>query len=339
MSNKFTRRQLMAGIGGGAAVTALAPLSNLSWAQMSSLRIGTSSTGSVFYTLGVGAGEIIRDVGGINTTVEPVGGSAANINALGQGNIDLAIANSFASYSGYTGTFAFKKRIGLRLVMQGHSSYRYMYTRKGSGIESAKDLEGKTIIGERRALPELRLIVSAMIEHFGLNESSMNIVATTNSGEALDAMRAGSVDAVVMPFSPRAGMIAGPMKDGVMQFLPMSVEDRDAILAKLPDAFYGVTQAANDFANQPEPVHLFSLNTYMISRPDIDDETMYTVAKAMYENVEKFGSYHATGKRWTAKRAVQKPALPFHPGVIRYLKEAGVWTGENDATQARLLKL
>ncbi len=337
MPHSFNRRAVLAGFG---AAAALAASGRGGRGQASSLRIGTSSVGSVFYTLAVGAGEMIREHAGVNTTVEPVGGSAANVNGIGAGNIDLAIANSFASFSGFTGSYAFEGRqVDLRLMMQGHPSYRYIFTRNGSGIETPRDLEGKTIIGERRPLPELRLIVDAMIAHYELDASAINVVSTTNSGEALDAIRAGSVDAVVMPFSPRAGMIEAPMSDGVMSFMKMEAADRDAILAKLPAAFYGVTQAANDFSNQSEETHLFSLNTYMIGAPGLDDETTYAVAKALYDNVDQFATYHPTGAAWTKERAVASPALPFHPGVVRYLEEAGVWTAENAADQERLLNL
>jgi TRAP transporter TAXI family solute receptor len=332
----LNRRSLLAGLG---ASTAVATLGTSSLAQTGSVRIGTSSVGSVFYTLAVGAGEIIRDVAGINTTVEPVGGSAANINGIARGDIDFAIANSYSAFTGYTGTDAFPASIDIRLVMQGHPSNRFMFVRTGSGIESPADLDGRTIIGERRALPELRLVMDAMIEHYGLDASSINVVSTTNTGEALDAMRAGSVDAVIMPFSPRTAQIEEPMRDGVMTFLPMAEADRDAILDKLPPAFYGRTQPSNEFTNQPDAVSLFALNTYMICSPDVDDETMYNVASAMFSNNERFITYHGTARAWTAKNAVKNFALPFHTGVIRYLTEAGLWGAEESARQQRLLDL
>lgn len=333
MAILVNRRTVLAGLG----VTTVLASATSGYGQTGAVRIGTSSVGSTYYTLAVGAGEIIREHAGINTRVEPVGGSAANVNGIDRDIVDIAIVNSFSAYSGYTGTFGFEKRIDLNLMMQGHPSYRYIFVRNGSGIAGPKDLEGKTIVAERRALPELRLIMDALIEHFELDAASMNIVATTESGESIDALRAGSVDAIIMPFSPRAGMIESPMTDGVMSFLPMEESDRDAILEKLPAAFSPVTQPGNDFSNQPDPVHLFALNTYMVCDPELDEATAYGIAKAMYENVEQFGTFHATGKQWTRENAVQKPALPFHPGVIRYLREAGVWTAENDATQERLL--
>ncbi|MBN13925.1 MAG: hypothetical protein CMJ15_01710 [Pelagibacterium sp.] len=334
MTITINRRHMLAMLG---ATTAIASLPGAALGQMQSVRIGTSSVGSVFYTLAIGAGEIIRDYASINTTVEPVGGSAANVNGLNQGNIDLAVSNSFSSFSGYNAMYGFPQPVEVRLVLQGQPSYRWIFTRPGSGIESAQDLEGRTIVGDRRALPELRILLDAVIEHFGLDASTINIVETNETNEAIEAMRTGAVDAVVLPFSPRAGQIEEPISDGAMEFLKVSVEDRDAILELLPNAFYGVDQPADDFSNQPEMIPLTSLNTYLIAHADLDDDTAYAVAKALFENNEEFISYHATARSWTIENLLQSPAVPFHPGVIRYLEETGHWNAELAALQDELL--
>ncbi|MBL4644864.1 MAG: hypothetical protein COA52_08445 [Hyphomicrobiales bacterium] len=335
MTLKLTRRQALIGLSTSCA--ALALTSGWAVAQTNSLRIGTSSTGSVFYTLGVGAGEIIRDVTGINTTVEPVGGSAANVNAIARGDIDMAIANSFAAFSGYMGQHAFKKPIDLRLAVQGQSSYRWIFVRSDAGIKTPKDLEGKTVIGARASLPELSEIMAALIAEFDLDESKINVVSTGNSKESIEAIRTGTVDAIIMPYSPRAGNIEKAMSDGAMVPLVISAKERDAVLARLPEAFFSIDQSAEMFSNQPSVVPLVALKSYLITSPQVDEDAIYSATKAMLENVERFGTFHAAGKRWTLKNTLSDPALPFHEGSIRYFKEIGVWTDELETTQRRLL--
>lgn len=335
MTLKTNRRRVLGGLGAAAAATAI-PFGG-ALAQQTSLRIGTSSVGSVFYALAVGAGEILRDTAGINTTVEPVGGSAANVNGIGRDNVDLAVTNSFASFSGYTGTYAFSDPIDHRLVMQGQPSYRWIFTRPGAGIETAADLEGKTIVGERRALPELRLVLNALAESVGLDLETMNIVATADTGEAFDAIRAGSVDAFVMPFSPRAGIIEEGMRDGAIEFLYVSPEERDGMLELLPNAFFAVDQAADEFSNQDRVVPLVSLNTYLIGRTELDEELVYQAAKTLFEENETFVSYHGAARNWTVDNTLRPPAVPLHDGVVRYFREIDVWTDEHEARQQALL--
>lgn len=334
MTITLNRRQILRVLGAATAVSGM-PLSAL--AQTRAVRIGTSSVGSVFYTIAIGAGEIIGKHTGINTTVEPIGGAAANINGIALGNVDISVNNSFSAYSGFTGQYGFREPVDIRLLIQGQPSYRWLFVREGAGIETPADLNGKTIVGGRRALPELRILLNAFIEHFELDESSMKIVETTETNAAIEAIKLGSVDAVVLPFGPRAGGIEEAMRAGAMKFLSVSPEDRDAMLELLPAAFSGVDQPAADFSNQPDVVPLTSLKTYLISGADLDEDVAYDVVKGLFENHEEFVSYHGAARHWTVENTLRPPAIPFHPGAIRYLEEASVWTDELAALQESLL--
>ena len=299
------------------------------------IRIGTSSVGSVFYTVAIGAAEVVTKHAKINATVEPVGGSSANVRGLAAKRIEFALANSFAAFSGYNGTHNFKEPVDVRLVVQGQSSYRWMLVRKGSDVAKLADLKGRTIVAKRRALPEIELVWNAMRKISGVTE--VKTVATTNSPQAYKAFRAGSIDAAVMPFARRAAAVAKPMQDGVIDFLYLTKEQRDAMLTHLPPMMWPATLPKGNFKGQSKDVHLVGLNTYFLARPDVSDEIVYKVAKAIFENTKEFGTYHKAALQWSLERALKNVPLPFHDGVIRYFKERNLWTMAHDANQKKLL--
>src|SRR3990172_2535587 len=119
------------------------------------VRIGTSSVGSTFYIVAVGMSEMLRKHASINATVEPLGGSTANINGLGAEKIDLAVANAGASFDGLHGNKPFKAPVKVSLIAQGQPSMRFLLVRRDAGIKAPGDLVGKPFIAKRRALPEL----------------------------------------------------------------------------------------------------------------------------------------------------------------------------------------
>jgi TRAP transporter TAXI family solute receptor len=297
------------------------------------VRIGTSSVGSVFYTIAIGASEIITKHAKINATAEPLGGSTANVYGLGAKKIEFALTNAFAAFSGFHGTHTFKKPVDIKLVLQGQPSYRAMILRKGAGIKTPQDLIGKTVIAKRRALPELEILMDAYIKVFKLPKDKIHIVTTTNSPEAYKVLRAGSVDAAILPFSKKTAAIAKPMRDGVIDFLYISKEKRDEMLKYLPKAMHEGYFEPGNYKEQTKPVYLFAMNTYFLTRSDVSEETVYRVAKAIFENNDEFMTYHKVARDWTAKRALQNVALPFHAGAIRYFKEKGLWTAELAANQ------
>ncbi len=318
------------------AAISIALLAPTAWAQQA-IRIGTSSVGSVFYTIAIGAGEIIQKHAGLNATVEPVGGSSANMRGLGAKKIDFAIANSFASFTAFNGTHNFKKPIGVRLVVQAQPSNRWLLLRKGASIKRLKDLEGRTIIAKRRALPEIALVMDAYIKVFGLDRNKIKIVATTNSGQAYKAVRAGSVDALLMPFSRKAASVQKPMRDGVLEFFYITKAKRDEMLRNLPPVMWGNNFKAGVFEGQAKDLHLVALNSYFMTRAGVSKKVVYNVTKALLENTKEFATYHRAARLWTLKRTMRNVALPFHPGAIQYFKEKGVWTAAHEANQKKLL--
>lgn len=318
------------------AAISIAILAPTAWAQQA-IRIGTSSVGSVFYTIAIGAGEIIQKHAGLNATVEPVGGSSANMRGLGAKKIDFAIANSFASFTAFNGTHNFKKPIGVRLVVQAQPSNRWLLLRKGASIKRLKDLEGRTIIAKRRALPEIALVMDAYIKVFGLDRNKIKIVATTNSGQAYKAVRAGSVDALLMPFSRKAASVQKPMRDGVLEFFYITKAKRDEMLRNLPPVMWGNNFKAGVFEGQAKDLHLVALNSYFMTRAGVSKKVVYNVTKALLENTKEFATYHRAARLWTLKRTMRNVALPFHPGAIQYFKEKGVWTAAHEANQKKLL--
>ena len=301
------------------------------------IRIGTSSVGSTFYTIAIGAGEVIQKHAGLNATAEPVGGSSANMRGLGAKKIEFAIANSFASFTAFNGTHNFKKPIDVRLVLQAQPSNRWLLLRKGAGIKRLKDLEGRTVIAKRRALPEIALVMDAYIKVFGLDKSKIKIVGTTNTGQAFKAVRAGSVDAVLMPFGRKAAHVQKPMTDGVIDFFYTTKGKRDQMLKNLPPVMWANTYKAGVFEGQGKDLHLVAMNSYFMTRPGVSNKVVYKVTKALLENNKEFSTYHRAARQWTLKRAMQNVALPFHPGAIQYYKEKGVWTAAHEANQKKLL--
>ena len=67
------------------------PASQAAEPSLSIARMGTSSVGSTYYVIANGLGELLHKNANINMSVEPIGGSYANIFTMVAGKIDYAI--------------------------------------------------------------------------------------------------------------------------------------------------------------------------------------------------------------------------------------------------------
>ena len=301
------------------------------------VRIGTSSVGSTFYVVTIGMSKIIQKHAGFNATVEPLGGSHANIFGLARKKVDFAVANSGATFDGYFGNGPFKKPVEIRIVLQGAATYRHIFIRKGADIKSASDLTGKVFLAKRKPLPELEMLANAWMDVAGFDKSKVKLVSSRTLSEMNNVLRAGSVDLVAYPFGLRQPVVTKLFNDNVIEPVVMSEKEYEAVMKRLPPMFYKYKVKANQFKNQPKAFLTFGLVTQLATSASADENTVYKVAKAVLSNSKEFVTYHSSARAWTANRTATDAKIPYHNGTIRYLKEVGLWSAENEALQKRLL--
>ena len=301
------------------------------------VRIGTSSVGSTFYILSVGAAEIMNRHSGIDAAVEPLGGSGPNVFGLADGTIEMSMINSFTAQAGYLGSAPYDTPTDLTLLLQGQPTYRFILVRPDANIANPRDLEGATFIGRRRALPEIELVMNSVTAAFDLDASAINIIETQTTPEALEAVSVGTVDGLVMPAARAEQTVMEATMHGRLEFMPIDAEGAARMLEHLPEAFYSQIIEASSFPGQDSDVHVVGMNTYFVARGDLDEETAYLAVKAILDNPDEFSTFHAEARYYTVENTVSTPAaIPFHPGAIRYLQEVGAWSDAMEDRQQAL---
>jgi TRAP transporter TAXI family solute receptor len=307
--------------------------------QQTSVRIGTSSSGSPFYTVGVGLSNIIsKHDPGFNMTVEPVGGSHPNVFALDTDRVDFAITNSLAAEDGFKGIAPFESKVDVRLVAQGQASVRQLIVRKDSGIDSPADLKGKKIIGKRPAMPEIEQITNAVLDVYGVSKEDVTIISTTDSPEVLEALELGNVDGAFFPASLNAATLSELFSDEEFKIISFEEDKVDAILENLPKAVHKFVIPGGTYPNQEKDVTTFALNTYLVAQGELEDEAVYRLTKTMFDNYEEFSTLHSSAKDWTVEHSLTDPVIPFHDGAIQYYQEMKAWNPDMDAIQQTLEK-
>lgn len=332
----MTQAFRVAVVAGVAMAATLFPVTTATAQQ--ALNFGTSSIGSVFYVISIAMSKMIGKHGGINVTVQPVGGSYPNLFALADKKVDLAMANSLSHYERFHGKAPFKEPFEIRMIAQGQPNFRVIIVREAAGITRVEDLAGKTLIGQRRALPELAMITDALLKAHGLARSGVRVIETVDTGQVAKAFKAGTVDAAIYPAALRQPLLTSLFQESGVRFIDLAKDKQEAMLTLLPQAFYPATLPAGSFPGQEKPAHVFGLYTSLVTSADLSDDVVYTVIRSVLGHPEEFATYHAAARQWTIEQSLAHPSIPFHPGAIRFFKEAGKWTAELDRVQERLLK-
>ena len=69
-------------------------------------------------------------------------------------------------------------------------------------------------------------------------------------------------------------------------------------------------------------------NMQLITHQNVDEDLVYEFTKRMYENRAQIAEKHPAAKAINEKNAIRDTGTPFHPGAIKFYKEAGIWPAE-----------
>ena len=62
----------------------------------------------------------------------------------------------------------------------------------------------------------------------------------------------------------------------------------------------------------------------LVVSADMADETAYAITKAVFDNFDDFRKLHPALASLSKQDALKGETVPFHPGAIKYFKEAGL---------------
>jgi TRAP transporter TAXI family solute receptor len=229
----------------------------------------------------------------------------------------------------------------LRVLMGKPSSYGIAVA-ADAGIESIEDLRGKRI-ARVAANPSLNIKNEAILAFAGLTWDDVEVVDVPGYAQSIRAVIEGRADAAGgVPGSALFRELEASNRGIAWVDIPA---DNDAGWQKLRDiaSFFAPVDETVGAGLSPEnPAALISYRYPMITvYADADEEEIYNLTKAMIENFDAYKDATSAMPRWTVGEAGVPPAdAPFHPGAVRALQEAGVWTDDHTAwNEARLARL
>ncbi len=292
--------------------------------QAQDLSIATGGTGGVYFPYGGGMAEVInRHVEGASASAEVTGASVENVALISRGDSDLALALADTVYQAFHGEGAFEGRqvSELRAIASIYPNAVQIVTLADSGITSLEDLRGQRVsVGAPGSGTEVS--AQTLLEANGITYDDFD-PQRLNFNETADALRDGDIAAGFWSVGPPTSSIMNLATTRSIAIVPMTdAEIANAIEAEPTFAPY--TLRADMYEGMTAPVQTISTPNVVVVHADMDEDLVYNIVKAIYENVEELIAIHPAANDTTPEFSIASTPIPFHPGALRYLEEIGM---------------
>ncbi len=292
------------------------------------ITIGTGGITGVYYPVGGAICRLVnkdRKATGLRCTVESTGASVFNVNAIGAGDLTLGIVQSDIQSYAYNGTEQFAANGGnkkLRVLFSLYAEAFTLVARDDAKINSFKDLAGKRVnLGDpgsgNRGTMEL------LMKEYNWTPKTFALATDLKPAEMAGALCDDKIDAYVYVVGHPNASIKEASTTCSSHVVPVTGPEVDAFLKKY--TFYPkATIPGGMYKGTDANVETFGPRATIMASADLSDESAYQIVKAVFSNLDEFKKLHPALEKLTAEEMLTGNSAPFHPGAIRYFKEAGL---------------
>ncbi len=314
-----------------AAITslAIASVSLVHAAEQKFVTIGTGGQTGVYYVVGQSICKLVnrgQKSHGIKCTAPSTGGSVANLNAIKAGQQNMGVAQSDWQYHAYHGTSKFEDQgpnPELRAVFSVHIEPFTVVARKDSGIQTFDDLKGKRVnIGNPGS--GQRGTIEVIMDAKGWTKDVYKLASELKSAEQAQALCDNKIDAMVFVVGHPSGSIKEATTSCESILVPVTGPEIDEIVEK--NSYYAKTSIPGGmYTGTDSDTETFGVAATFVSSTATDEDTIYQVVKAVFDNFELFKKLHPAFANLEPKHMVKDGlSIPLHDGAMKYFKEKGI---------------
>jgi TRAP transporter TAXI family solute receptor len=302
-------------------------------------RIGTGAIGGAYFTIGGMLANAISSppgarpcdkggscgVPGLVAVAQSTQGSVENVEAIASGALESALVQADVVYWAYHGTGLFQDQgplDNLRAIANLFPAILHIVVRGDSFISDVAELRGKRIsLGEEGSgtLVNARSILAS----YGISATDFEPVYEM-PGPSSDLLADGAIDAFLVVGGVPVSTIIDLSERVPIQLLPINGTVGEEIKSFHP-FFSEAAINAGEYTNVGHTATV-GLSTQWIVSAEADEELVYELTKAMWHerNLALYQEGHPKGRQIRLDSALERVAIPLHPGAARFYQEQGI---------------
>jgi TRAP transporter TAXI family solute receptor len=236
----------------------------------------------------------------------------------------MGVAQSDWQSYAYNGTPEYEggKFEDLRAVFSVHGEPFTVVARDDAGIESFEDLKGKRVnIGNPGS--GQRGTMEVVMGVLGWEMGDFSFASELKSAEQSAALGDNKVDAIIFTVGHPNGSIQEAVSTVDAHLVSVEGPEIDKLVGE--NSYYAkATIPGGMYKGSHEDTNTFGVKATFVSSAKVDDEVIYQVVKAVFDNFDRFKGLHPAFANLKEEDMIADGlSAPLHPGAERYYKERG----------------
>ncbi len=307
------------------------------------MQIATHPMGTLLFAMGNGLATVLSKNLPAVFKVVPTTGPTEWLPMATSGEVDMGLLNNYDSQMGRLGKGEYKAATGgkgasILLLCAGTPALNAVLVADKSPIRKMADLKGSRYVGIYTGSGGITAQAQGMLANAGLKPSDVKTVSVPGVEAGVRAIIEGKADAAG---STNIGMAAITELDAEKGARLLSIDTSPEAVKRMQQHFPGYVvqvKPGPGMTGVKEPIWVMAYDFYMVAGEVMKEDIAYMIVKTLWEKDKDLAPIHPRLKDWTKDRYVTtKATIPYHPGAVRFYKEAGVWTADMEKLQQRLL--
>ncbi len=304
-----------------------------------SLMVATGGLGGVYYYYGTAVAEIIGKTVGYEATAIQTAASVDNVMLIQKRTDPKANTyylgtvlpdSAILAFKGEHEKFKADPAKNLRILWAMYPNYLHIVTKADSGIKKLSDLKGKKVsTGAPGSGTEVEAFM--ILKAGGIEVKDLAKQERLGAAESAEALASGTIDAYFwsggLPTASITELATTLSRKGAkLAMVPLKADEE--VVKNIQARYPGVCEPgtiAKSVYNTDEDVPTLAFWNLFMCADTLPEDAAYKITKAVFSNLAQLHSAVKPSKDTTLENAVKfvKGAIPYHPGAIKYFKEAG----------------
>ncbi|MDH4188576.1 MAG: TAXI family TRAP transporter solute-binding subunit [Betaproteobacteria bacterium] len=302
-------------------------------AAAQTVAISTLPPGSINNVQAAAIAKVVQEHSDLQMRLLTFSSPAAIIGAVQNKQAEFAYTSNEEAGDAFTGINQHQGRPmkDLRVAFTVFPFRVGIIVRNNSDIKTVADMKGKRVGSEWTSFKQGIALWDGLLANAGLSLKDTSPVPTTDLLRAAEDFKAGKSDAFMFAIGgPKVAEIHASI-DGGVRFLNMenSPQANARMRAVRSEYHVALVQPAPNFPGVIGPTNLMEYYIVLLTHKDTPADLVYKVVKTAHGNKPGLVAGHPSFGAFTqAGMAATQDRLQYHPGALRFFKEAGIATGK-----------